>query len=130
MFDSLSDAVDWLLKENRINARGKRGTRDPQLVDLQRVYNSEINFNFGGIPGGMFWARLGDEQNGFKASYRNERLVYCAEWIVAQAEHKYPRSLFTDTQKKLRRVYPEGYRDDKNSLLKDHRHLIAASEPA
>jgi hypothetical protein len=61
---------------------------------IQDLHDSEINGEIGWFYDGVWWARVGDELNGFGGEGRCRSLAEAAEWLRATAVRLYPDSVF------------------------------------
>lgn len=65
---------------------------------LQELYDSEINFSLSCFWDGGFYARLGDEANGFSAETNCKTATEAIEWLAHQASLHFPQSSFCASQ--------------------------------
>lgn len=61
---------------------------------LQDLYDSEINVSISTFWDGGYQVKLGDDMNGFKASWTIERWGQVEPWLIEQAIEHYPSSMF------------------------------------
>jgi hypothetical protein len=111
--DPAGDVADLaLLKENNAalwnrvreleaGANGLHGDPDaatPDLaVELQRVYDSEINMRIGWFWDGGVEVRLGDDMNGYAAADTVGRVTEALPWFQEAIAHFYPDSTYAST---------------------------------
>jgi hypothetical protein len=73
--------------------RGDPGAATPDLaVELQRVYDSEINMQIGWLWDGGVEVRLGDDMNGYEAAVTLESVRETLPWLQEAIAHFYPDS--------------------------------------
>lgn len=65
---------------------------DHAADELQRLYNSEINFSLETFCDRGWRVRLGDPRNGFKAETAMRTFDEAAYWLRAQARIHFPES--------------------------------------
>lgn len=66
------------------------------LTIFQELYDSEINFEISTFWDGGFTAKLGDEQNGFKAERICKSMMEAAEFLEREALIYFPHSIFAE----------------------------------
>lgn len=62
------------------------------INELQKIYNSEINFSISTFWDGGFDVSLGDEINGFEESYNFDRIEDAIKWLIHKVFQYYPNS--------------------------------------
>jgi hypothetical protein len=65
---------------------------DLAVAELQRMYNSEINFAIETMWDAGFTVRLGDKKNGYKVKTIVKTLEEAVTWLRAQARVYFPNS--------------------------------------
>lgn len=70
---------------------------DYALDELQRLYNSEFNFSIETFWDAGFKVRIGDKQNGYKASTTVKTLDQAVAWLRQQARIHFPKSDYVAT---------------------------------
>jgi len=65
---------------------------------LQRLYDSEINFEVAGFYDAGFDVRLGDARNGFIAEGKVETWAEAEAWLRDQARAHFPDSKFAQDE--------------------------------
>jgi hypothetical protein len=68
------------------------------MSTLQRLYDSEINFEVSGFYDAGFDVRLGDELNGFLAQGKVETWAEVEAWLRDQALAHFPDSKFAQDE--------------------------------
>lgn len=63
-------------------------------VELQKIYDSEINLRIGWLWDGGIEVRLGDEMNGFLAQETVSSTADIAPWLQSAIAHFYPTSSY------------------------------------
>ena len=61
---------------------------------IRDLRDSEINAEIGWFYDGVWWAKVGDEVNGFGGEGRSASLAEAAEWLRQKAIELYPDSVF------------------------------------
>ena len=64
------------------------------MTVLQRLYDSEINFEISAFYDAGFYVTLGDELNGYQAEGRCRTWADVEEWLAGMARIHYPTSVF------------------------------------
>lgn len=62
--------------------------------ELQRIYDSEINFSITTFWDGGFDVKLGDEMNGFVAKSNHDTIKSAILWLIENVMDFYPTSLY------------------------------------
>lgn len=65
------------------------------LNELQRIYNSEINFSISSFWDGGFDVKLGDERNGFVSETSLDNFNNVVLWLIEEVLEKYPKSVYS-----------------------------------
>ena len=80
--------------ESELNSlRGGGQASGPDLaVELQRIYDSEINLRIGWFWDGGIEVRLGDEMNGYEAAEFFQSAAEILPWLRDAIAHFYPKS--------------------------------------
>jgi hypothetical protein len=63
-------------------------------VELQKIYDSEINLRIGWLWDGGIEVRLGDEMNGFMAQETVSSTADIVRWLQEAIAHFYPNSSY------------------------------------
>lgn len=64
------------------------------FVELQKIYDSEINFSISTFWDDGITVKLGDEMNGFIAETTKDTFVEAIAWLIQQVVEKYPKSVY------------------------------------
>src|ERR1700709_1724712 len=63
-------------------------------IELQKMYDSEINLRIGWLWDGGIEVRLGDEMNGFLAQETVSSMAEIVPWLQRAISHFYPESAY------------------------------------
>jgi hypothetical protein len=63
-------------------------------VELQKIYDREINISIGWLWDGGIEVRLGDEKNGFMAEENVASIAEIVPWLQEAIAHFYPASTY------------------------------------
>jgi hypothetical protein len=66
-------------------------------VELQKIYDSEINLRISWLWDGGIDIRLGDEMNGFEAEEGVNSVAEIIPWLQAAIAHFYPTSTYANS---------------------------------
>ena len=70
----------------------RQSAKDCAAGELQRLYDSEINFSLATFWDGGFIVKLGDPKNGYKAEATVKTFEEAVAWLRAQARIHFPNS--------------------------------------
>jgi hypothetical protein len=87
----------WLRIHKELAQKLKQRGPEPMSI-LQRLYDSEINFEVSGFYDAGFDVRLGDALNGFLAHGKVKRWADVEAWLRDQALAHYPESKFAQDE--------------------------------
>ena len=88
------------------------------IKELQKIYDSEINFFISTFWDGGFSVKLGDEMNGFKAETTTPTIESAIEWLISSIMFFYPKSLYVFARTNIINKIREGFVDtDKFTFL-------------
>lgn len=68
--------------------------------ELQKIYDSEINYTISTFWCGWFTVKLGDDMNWYKAESNQKTFRDCVYWLIGQCYKFYPDSDYVKKTKK------------------------------
>lgn len=69
------------------------------LNELQKIYNSEINFSISTFWDGGFDVKLGDDINGYKETWNFDKIEDAVKWLIKKVHQYYSDSEYCKKRK-------------------------------